>query len=225
MLLSIFRHCLTLYTPSCLWEVLVLSPSDFWVAAHPFPLYSALSRQILCYPLCWLSVYTHQHSCFSYCPGAKHLIIIFCKIKGKVRFPGGVCDCHSFVDVLLWLPFLLTVVLCLVCYFRAKLKFLDTIHFPGRLFHSQPGFFPWTGGKYFQSFFVEWLNTTYGEGSRNELEGQGPDCVADSGAESVMSHLSTRVSPFAMELLIPGTSLCYFEDDFRGDVVHCRANM
>lgn len=29
---------------------------------------------------------------------------------------------------------------------------------------------------------------------------------------------------FPMELLIPGTSLCYFEDDFREDVVHWRVN-
>lgn len=29
---------------------------------------------------------------------------------------------------------------------------------------------------------------------------------------------------FPMELLILGTSLCYFEDDFREDVFHCRVN-
>lgn len=224
MLLSIFRHCLTLYTPSRLWEVLVLNPSDFWVAPHPFPLYSALSRQILCYPLCWPSVYTHQHSCFSYCPGAKHLIIIFCKIKGKVRFPGGVCDCRSFVDVLLWLPLLLTVVVCLVCYFRAKLKFLDTIHFPGRLFHSQPGFFPWPGGKYFQSFLLNGFILRMGR----PVEMNWRDRVLIVWLTVVLSRLwhiwQLEFLLFPMELLILGTSLCYFEDDFRGDVVHCRVN-
>lgn len=145
MLLSILRQCLTLYTPSRFWEVLVLRP-DFSVAPSPFPLYSAFSRQILCYPLCWLSVYTRRHSCFSYCPGAKHFIIIFCKINERLGFRVGV-----WLPFILWcstvVPLLLTVVVWLVCYSRAKLKFPDTIHFPGGLFHSQPGFFPWTGGK------------------------------------------------------------------------------